>query len=148
MNLMNENRLPTSSQLAGMLRQAAQEQGKLQTQYSMAWSAAQIAKANATMARSMAAHNAYTEGRLDAKNEQMRQVQLDGLMASDEYVKGRDQDCTKAQADLKEAEGELENAKVLRGVLHDLVALRCSENGVEVAGWQSGLIYNNWPKGG
>lgn len=135
------DRLPSSATLAKALLEAAKEQRDLQAQYTTAWLRASIAKANKDMARAMAAHDFYVSGLLDAKNEQMRQVQLDGLIALRDEIRRRDQGCIEAQADLKEAEGELESAKLWRATLRDLVALRVSENGLEMASWQWGPLY-------
>jgi len=138
--------LPSSNQLADALLEAVSIQADLQQAYVAASNRAQIAKANKEMARAMAAYRAYTEGELDAKNEQGRQIQLDGLLASNESVRRSDQASMQACADLKEAEGNLEIARVGRSMLHELVDLRVSENGVDVAGWISPPIYD-WGKG-
>lgn len=147
MTLDVTDRLPSSVQLARELLEAAKEHQALQEQHTATWRRSQVARANKDMTYAIAAYDAYVQGQFDGKNEQMRQIQLDGLLASDADVRQKDQTCIEAQADLKAAEGDLESAKVWRSALHSLVALRISENGMDIAGWQSGLMFD-FNKGG
>ena len=124
--------LPNSDQLAAMLLEAAETAERLQANYFEAWNASRTARVNRDLRHDETVAAAYAEG-VDGKNAEQRAAQLAIVVMNSQSLTRAEADLRAADSDVKRIEGLLEAAKTYRSALHDLVALRCAELGVEAA---------------
>ena len=125
--------LPTSDELADLLRDAAERADLLGHTYHKHWLAAKTARINRDLAHDGVVVAAYASGLIDGKNEAIRAAQLADVVNTNSLLTSREANLRGAEAEVKQAEGLLEAARVYRAALHDLVDLRVAELGVVAA---------------
>lgn len=122
-----------SQELERRLLNAADIAAELGYDYMAAWHAVRTAKINRDLTRADVVATAYVNGDIDGKNAEQRAAQLDAMIASNLRLASHEDSLRGAEARLKDADTALESARVYRAALHDLVALRVAELGVEAA---------------
>lgn len=113
------------------LRAAAKNAETLMSNLLEAWAKARWEKANQDMRRTEVLILAYAEERINGKNAEMRELQVEAMLLADGEMRRLESAVLDAEINLKEHETTLEVARIHRSALHDLVALQVAELGAK-----------------